>query len=252
MKRSSLFYGLLLFLIIGGILFAQEIPPKPTDYVNDYANILNSNEVRVLSRMLRAYEDTTSNQIVVAIFPDAGGYPVEDFSIRLAEAWKVGQKGRDNGIILAIFLKERKVRIEVGYGLEDMVTDAQSIQIIRRFITPRFRQGDYFGGIQAGVQALMQAASGKYEALQKKSRGSKGIPTDTAALIVFLLISFLAMGFSRRKRGMVMDSRGWHRGGGPIFWGGFGGGGGFSGGGGGGGFFGGGGSFGGGGATGSW
>ncbi len=252
LQRHFIFTLLIFLSFLTSVSLAQKLPPKPTQWVMDYADKLTPEQEQWLNRELRAYEDSTSNQIVVAIFPDAQGYPVEEFSIRLAEAWKVGQKGRDNGIILAVFLKERKIRIEVGYGLEDKVPDAIAIQIAQNVIAPYFREGKFFEGLRAGVEQLMQAAAGKYKGIPRKAR-KKEDDEFPFALIVFLIIVILIFISSRRNRATV--SRGGWRGGGPFFWGGFGGfgGGGSSGGGfGGGGFSAGGGSFGGGGATGSW
>ncbi|MEJ2636792.1 MAG: TPM domain-containing protein [Calditrichia bacterium] len=249
------FRGVLLVLIISifpAILFAQKIPPKPTQWVMDYAGILNNNQEQQLDRMLRAYEDSTSNQIVVAVFPDAQGYPVEEYSIRVAEAWKIGQKGRNNGIILAIFMKEHKIRVEVGYGLEDKVPDAIAIQIAQNIVSPQFKKGDYFKGIQEGCRYLMATAAGKFKGFPQKRSRNRG--SDWPLVLIVFFIIFLLSSIGRGRRGgTTFGSRGW-RSSGPFFWGGFGGfgGGGSFGGGGGGGFSAGGGSFGGGGATGSW
>jgi len=234
-------------------IHAQELPPKPTQWVEDYANLLDPSQKQTLNSMLRAYEDSTSNQIVVAIFPDAQGYQPEEFSIRLAEAWKVGQKDRNNGIILSIFLKEHKVRVEVGYGLEDKVPDALAFQTAQNIVVPRLKEKKYYQGIYDGCKYLMQAASGKYVAMPKKKSRKKG--GDWLVVLVVFIVIFLLSSLGRGRRQASIGSRGW-RGSGPFFWGGFGGGsgGGFGGGfgGGGGGFSAGGGSFGGGGATGSW
>ena len=252
LKFCSKYFTGILSLILLGILWselpAQSLPEKPREWVNDYAGILNNQEKQSLNNTLRTYEDTTSNQIVVAIFQNARGYPVEDYSIRLAEKWKVGQKGKDNGVILAVFLDERKIRIEVGYGLEDKVPDATAIQIAQNVISPYFRKDKYYEGLNHGIIALMSAASGKFKATPH----NEGKEDDHSVLIFFLLFLtiFLLFMFGRRKR-TTIDSDGWHSTG-PFFFGGTGGGswGGFSGG--GGGFSAGGGSFGGGGATGSW
>jgi uncharacterized protein len=250
-------YKYYIFLIIltlfcaGTNLYSQKLPDKPTVWVSDFAGILDNGQEARLNTMLKAYEDSTSNQVVAVTFPDAQNYPVEEFSIRLAEKWKVGQKDRENGVILAIFMKERKIRVEVGYGLEDKIPDAIAIQIAQNIISPYFKKGQYYEGIYQGIVAIMQAASGKFKAVHgKKSPG--GNSTLPLALLIFFLI-FLFSIFRRRKFTQV-NSRGW-RSSGPFFWGGMGGGGfggGRSGGGGFGGFSAGGGSFGGGGATGSW
>ncbi len=250
-KRLFLLVILAVFLR-GNNLPAQKIPDIPRQWVEDYAGILDNSQKARLDNILSTYQDSTSNQIVVAIFPDAQDYPVEEFSIRLAEKWKVGQKNPDNGIILAIFMKERKIRVEVGYGLEDMVPDAIAIQIAQNVVSPYFKKGQYYEGIYQGVVALMQAASGKYKGVARKNRPGWS-SSFSFVLLVFALIFFISL-FRRRKYSQV-SSRGW-RNSGPFFWGGMGGGGfgggGSSGGGGFGGFSSGGGSFGGGGATGSW
>ena len=238
------------WLGIAASLSGQNLPEKPINYVSDFANILTPSEEARLNTLLRAYEDSTSNQFVVATFPDAQGYPVEEFTIRLAEKWKVGHRGRDNGLLLTVFVKEHKIRIDVGYGLEDVIPDAIAFNIIRNVIRPRFRQGEYAGGIEAGLQALMQAAAGRYKPLERPV-GKSHPGFSTLAVLVFFLIVLLLMLTSRfSSRGYTIDAPRSRSPRGP-FWGGFGGFGSGSGGG-GGGFSPGGGSFGGGGATGGW
>ena len=183
---------------------------------------------------------------MIAIFESIEGWDIEEFSIRLAEKWKIGQKGKDNGIIILVALKERKIRIEVGYGLEGVVPDITARDIIDRKIVPYFKKSDYFHGLKEGVDSLIKAIGGKY----KVEDDNKGLMTP---LLIFLIIvvMFGIIYFNERFYGYTYthSRRKWHRT--PIFWGGF-----FSGGGwgsfSGGGFSGGGGSFGGGGATGSW
>jgi len=227
---------------------AQDFPARPSQYVNDYDNLLNPQELGSLNEMLRAYEDSTSNQFVVAIFPNAQGYAIEDFSIRLAEKWKVGQKDRENGLIMAVFMEDRAVRIEVGYGLEDVIPDAVAFEIAQLVIPPYFREEKYYQGIYQGLQALMEAAAGKYQ----------GIPKDRSPefsfWIPFIIFLIIIIVFFRWRKFSSASTGGW-RDSGPFFGGGYRGG--FGGssrgsGGGFGGFRGGGGSFGGGGATGRW
>jgi uncharacterized protein len=247
MKRQIYFSTFFLLLLGLTNLFAQKLPEVPNQWVADYANLLSRSDVSALNSMLRAYEDSTSNQIVVAIFPDAQGYAPEQFSIRLAEKWKIGQKGRDNGIIMSIFLKEHKIRMEVGYGLEDKVPDAIAYQIVDNVVSPDFKKGKYFEGIRQGVTLLMQAAAGKYKGIPKKRKRDHSSPFSW--LVILLIIIFFSF-FGRRRRYSSVGRRGWYSA--PFFFGGFGGGSGGGGFGGGGGFSAGGGSFGGGGATGSW
>ena len=204
-------------------------------------------------------------QMVVAVFPSLEGESLEDFSIRLAERWRVGDKRLDNGVILIVFVRERRVRMEVGYGLEPVVTDAAAAQIIRDTITPRFREQRYAAGLEAAVDAVyarVQApgAAGR-RAPPPPPRGIGMSPWTLGLLALFGIIGVILLrevtgGGRARRHGYTAGGRrsGWNSPGSilpPIFWGGGGGGGGWSGGG-GGGFSAGGGSFGGGGASGEW
>lgn len=130
--------------------------------MTDDAGMLSPSARRELEATLRHFEEETSNQIVVVTFPSLEGEVLEDFSIRLAEQWKIGQKGKDNGIILLIFKNDRKVRIEVGYGLEGVLPDAACKLIIENEILPRFRQGKFNEGIEGAVQAILLATRGEY------------------------------------------------------------------------------------------
>lgn len=160
--RSGFPTLLFLFLAVP-CLSALEVPKKPDGYVTDRAGILPASAKAGLETVLRAFEEKTSNQIVVATFPSLEGSSLEDFSMRLAEAWKAGQKGRDNGIIFLIFPEDRKMRIEVGYGLEGVLPDALAGQIISGVVAPYFRKGDYSGGILAGTDAILKAAQGEFK-----------------------------------------------------------------------------------------
>jgi uncharacterized protein len=229
----------------------DELPEKPQSWVNDYANILSASEIQNLDGMLSALEKRSSNQIFIALFRTVPeNYYLEDFAVKLYDKWKPGLAEQDNGILMVIFIDDRKIRIEVGYGLEDVVTDAQAGAVIRNHIAPHFRTGSYYDGIKAALDVLIPAAEGKYQIpIEQKRKKGKDSPIS-AVLIVFFIFIILSRIFGRRSTGY--GSRGRHTGfGGPfIFGGGRGGsGGGFSGGGFSGGF---GGMSGGGGASGSW
>jgi uncharacterized protein len=238
---------------------ALRIPPPPDRRVNDYAGALSPADRDRLEQKLVAGEAGSRNQIVVAIFRSLQGESLEDYSIRLAQAWRIGQKGLDNGVILLVFLDDRKMRIEVGYGLEGSLTDAISSSIIRDVMAPRFREGRIADGIGAGLDAIERAIAGTYVRPPSADRGKRqgNIGARELLALAFVLFLIFAIAQSRmqtnavRRRGWTGSSRGW---GGPFIGGGMGGfGGGFGGGGGsGGGFSGGGGSFGGGGSSGSW
>ena len=246
-----LFAVVLTALILQIPALAQE-PAVPTlmRHVTDLTGTLSAQEVETLDAKLRAFEDSTSNQIVVLMIPTIGAASLEDYSLRVAEANKIGVKGRDNGALLFIAKDDRRVRIEVGYGLEGALPDIVAGEIIRYELGPHFRNGEYYQGIDAAVDAMMAATKGEYKAEKKKREDS---PVGLVPLLIVMVILFVIMRNAfRRPPGSFGAGRSpW--GGGPFIGGGFGGGG-FGGGGfgGGGGFSGGGGSFGGGGASGSW
>jgi uncharacterized protein len=253
-------------LVASSLLLRAQGTAVPTlsSRVTDDAGVLSGEEVAELDAMLRAHEDTTSNQIVVVTIPTTGGEAIEEYAVRLFEQNGIGTKSNNNGVLLLVAVEDRRVRIEVGYGLEGAVTDAIASLIINNAITPRFREGDYYGGIRAGVSDIMKASAGEYTAEPRESEDVPGgISLGTIIFIVFVMIvigrMFRGGGGRRGGGGMgggllpwIIMSRGFGgRGYGGGFGGGFGGGGGGFGGG-GGGWSGGGGSSGGGGASGGW
>ncbi|MGV8018193.1 MAG: TPM domain-containing protein [Ignavibacteria bacterium] len=265
---KKLFSILCALLFLGNSLFSQDEPSRrlsdnPTSlkkYVVDETGTLTQSEINLLLKKLQDFDSETSTQIVVYMVESLNGESLEDVSVRIAEANKIGRKDRNNGVLLFIAKGDKKLRIEVGYGLEGVLTDAVSSKIIRNNISPYFRNNYYFEGINSGVDGIIAVAKGEYT----NDKSSKKQKTDTGlmclgipifVLIVFGLIFFsIFMSIIRRIFGwnkrFYTGGKGW--GGGGFF----GGGGGFFGGGGSsggfGGFSGGGGSFGGGGASGSW
>lgn len=221
--------------------------PRLQGRVNDLAGLLDM-ETRDRMEMLLAdlEERTAGAQLAVLTLNSLEGEELSDFSYRVASAWKLGQEGQDNGALLLVALAERKVRIEVGYGLEERLTDAKSSLIINREIIPRFKKGEYAAGIEAGVGVMVDVVSGDNDITEEELRRyrEKKEKEKKGGIPVGLIIAFWILVFILRGRG--------GRGSGTFWSGGIGGG--FSGGGGGGfsGFSGGGGSFGGGGASGSW
>jgi len=249
MRTAKILTVLILLAGITPPVWSQIPVPRLAGRINDRADVLSSTEESILDTMLRTAEEKTTSQFVLLTITSLEGDSLEDFSIRVAESWKIGQKGLDNGVILLIAMKEKKIRIEVGYGLESILTDIKCGYIIRNQIVPRFREGKYYRGIHDALKQITGIVTRdfdispeelkKFRESQKKSE--KGhVPIGIILFIVFILISIFRGG--GRGRG--------GRGGTPIFWGGgFGGGGGGVGG---GGFSGGGGGFGGGGASGGW
>jgi len=245
---NTLFFLLSLFCSFN--VFGQlKIPEHGGVWVHDEANVLSSDTKASLEYTLQQERDSSSNQIAILIVPSLNGESLEDFSLRVAEAWKLGKKEKDNGVLLFIAVDDRKMRIEAGYGLEGVLTDALSSRIIRNEIAPRFREGDYNGGVQAGVAAIIQGIKGEYinEDPPPRKKNSKRSPFITILILIIILI------FASRGRrgggggGHWSSGRGWI---GPIGGGALGGSSWGSGG--GGGSFGGGGGFGGGGSSGSW
>jgi len=247
-----------LALCAAGALRAEEPPPPPPQaHFNDYAGVVSQADAERLDARLAGFEKQTSTQIVVAVFPKLPSPSLEDFTVRTAQAWRIGQKKLDNGAILFVFVQDRKMRIEVGYGLEGALPDQLAARILDLEVRPRFRQGDWAGGLSAGIDAMMAATRGEYKAQAppQKAKGTSGL--SIVILLAFLLLFLWLSSIGSRALGGRTYNRGGWRGGG--FWGGGfggggwgGGGGGWSSGGGGGGFSGGGGSFGGGGASSSW
>ncbi len=241
----------ILLLLFGLRLFADEvIPPPPTAYFNDYAGVISAGTAAQLNQTLENFERQSSDQIVVAVFPKMqSDSSIDDYTVRVARSWQVGQKGKNNGAVLFVFVQDHKMFIEVGYGLEGVLPDALCKRIIDEEITPRFRAGDFDGGLTAGVQAMLAAVKGEYQgngtivAEQGQAVNAHHGVGDVISTIIFILLIILFVYFRfffLPVGGFFYTGGGWSGGGGGGF------------GGGGGGFSGGGGSFGGGGAGGSW
>ncbi|MGE4299280.1 MAG: YgcG family protein [Desulfovibrionaceae bacterium] len=223
--------------------------PALTARVNDLAGMMSPQARSAIEAELANLEASDSTQVAVLTVPTLDGDAIDAFALRVAEKWRLGQKGRDNGVLLVVAKAERKVRIEVGYGLEGRLTDLLAGRIIDNEITPRFKQGDFDGGFAAGTLGIIQAVRGEYKGAGKPaSRRSEGSGLGKLALLAML---FLVFGMGRGGRGgglltglllgSMMSGGSRHDSGGGGF-----GGGGF------GGFSGGGGGFGGGGASGGW
>jgi uncharacterized protein len=240
-----------------------DFPPRPDGPVLDQGNMLSGGEERALARKLTAYEDTSSTAIVVVTLSSLNGAPVDDYAISLGREWGVGQEGKDNGVVVLVSKNDRKMFIATGYGVEGALPDAIANRIVERVMTPAFREGRFYAGLDRGTDAIIEATMGEYTAAESVSSSDSDGGISTTLIYIFLILAyFVGSSFWRRgggkKKGAKTSKRG-HRGLPIIIWGGGGshGGGGFGGGGsggfGGGGFGGfGGGSFGGGGAGGGW
>jgi uncharacterized protein len=236
---------------------AETIPPKPERYFSDYAGVVSRGAAERFNEQLAQFERETSNQIVVAIWRKMPSQSsIEDFTQRTFQAWQVGQRGRNNGVVFFVFIDDHRMRIQPGYGLEGALPDITCNEIIRDAVVPRFRANDFEGGIAASIDLIFKAIRGEYKGTGKTVRETgTSQNSSTAGLLVFfflILIILLAMRASRRFGGYRYTGVG-----GPFVSGNWGGGGWSSGGwsssgGGFSGFSGGGGSSGGGGASGSW
>ena len=232
---------------------AEVIPPKPDRYFNDYAGLVSKSAAPRFNEELAQFERETSDQVVVAIFPKMqSDSDIADYTRRVAQAWGVGQKQQRNGVVLFVFVQDRKMFIQIGYGLEGALPDATAFDITEYQIKPRFRANDYEGGLAVGIDSIFAAIRGEYtgsgKTVQERSTQTKG-GTGFLLFIIFIILLIVISRIARRLGGYGYSSRR----GGPIFFpfgggwsSGGGGGGGFSG------FGGGGGGFGGGGAGSSW
>lgn len=258
MRHWLLFIAASLALTLS-IVAGEVIPPAPQAYFNDYAGIVSQAEQQRLNAELVQFERDTSNQLVVAIFPTMqSDSSIEDYTVRVAQKWGVGQKGKSNGAVLFVFSQEHKLYLQVGYGLEGAIPDALARRIIANEIVPSFKQGQYAAGLQRGIHAIMAATRGEYKGTGRTVHDQKNVAdaktTAVICLVAFFVLMFIAMRVQRSTSFGSAGRRGYFDGGTPWIsggsnnssnssW---------SSGGDSGGFSGGGGSFGGGGAGGSW
>ena len=254
-KKLFLLFSLLVAVFTA---FSQQLPPKSNTLVTDFTNTLAPGDKQSLESKLVAYDDSTSTQIAVVIMKSVGEYDINDYGQKLGRAWGIGQAGKNNGILLLVALDDHKVSIQTGYGAEGAVTDQSTNEIIHTDILPRFKQNDYYGGLNAATDDLMKLMKGEYKSAKKPAESDDSNNYGGYGILIFIVIIVLISIFrGRGGGGQIYGGRG---GASPFWWflggtllgrglGGGGGGGGF-GGGGFGGF--GGGDFGGGGSSGSW
>lgn len=237
--------------------FAQTLPekPNPPKLVNDFAGVMAADEVAALEQKLVAFNDSNSTQIAIVTLTSIEGYDISDYAFKLGQKWGIGQKDKDNGILILVAPNDRKVFIATGYGAEEFVTDAMARRIIEQQFKPAFRNNQYYQGLNEGTNVIIDLLTGKFKAEPQETNGKhKGSILKIIIIIVIIILLIRIFGGGNGGGGRTFRSSG------PIFWGGLGGfgrgggfggfGGGSSGGGGFGGF--GGGSFGGGGSGGSW
>lgn len=172
--------------------------PELRGRVVDTASMLSQATVDQLERLLSAFETEDSTQIVVLTIDSLKGENLEEFSLRVAETWQIGQKGSDNGALLLIVKNDRKIRIEVGYGLEGSLTDLIAGKIIRNIITPQFRDGNFNQGVVDGVSAMIESVRGEFSSSSPPSKGNNQ-SNDLAGFLIFIIFAFFNLGKVLRR-----------------------------------------------------
>jgi uncharacterized protein len=175
-------------------------PPAFQGYVNDYAHLLTPETASQIEQALRTFEEQDSTQVAVLTIDSLEGDALEDFSIRTVDKWGIGQKGRDNGVLLLVVKLDRKIRIEVGRGLEGVLTDLVSGRIIDQVITPLFKEGRFDEGIKAGVAATIQASRGEFTAEPRQGRRGRGQEESSPFLAYLLFGVFIISSLGRASR----------------------------------------------------
>src|SRR3989344_35508 len=203
-KKSGTYciVGLAFLVLVPAVSFAYYNPGSPQGFVSDFAGALEQDEHQALEAKITAFEKETSNEIAVVIIPSLQDDTIENFAVELFKEWGIGKKGKDNGVLILVALNDRKVRIEVGYGLEGVLTDAQSSWIITNTIRPAFREEKYYAGLDAAVDQIIAATKGEYVPSEAESSENKKDIGDYIELLFFLVFFvpiWLASILSRSK-----------------------------------------------------
>ncbi|MFA6550117.1 MAG: TPM domain-containing protein [Candidatus Gracilibacteria bacterium] len=206
-------FTLVLFCLSVSFVSAYYNPGKPTNYVNDFSNTLSTTTISALNSELKALQDETSHQIFVAVIPSMKNDYIENFAVKLFEDWKPGQKGKDNGVLFLISMEEKKMKIEVGYGLEGVLTDAESIKIINNIAKPYFQKGDFDTGISESVKTIEKIIRGEIVDLgSKNSNSTNDGGGDTWTVLVFWAVMLVIGGGSALVK-FFATTRSWWLGG---------------------------------------
>lgn len=209
MKRILL---ILLTVFSFAVAFGQNVLPKPNPprLVNDAANVLSPEQVEILEHKLVALDDSTSNQIAVVLIKTLGDYAIEDYAVKLFREWGIGNKKTNNGILIIAAIDDRKVWIEVGYGLEGPIPDVTASSIYRNEIVPQFKEQNYYRGIDNAINALTKAAVGEYKVKKERkgNSGSSGGSILTFIIILVVIIMILGRGGRGGRGGSMMNRSG--------------------------------------------
>ncbi len=204
---------LILIALLGlQMLKAQNILPKPNPprLVNDAAGVLSPEQREILEQKLVALDDSTSNQVAVVLIKSLNDYPIEEYALKLFRDWGIGNKKTNNGILLIAAIDDRKIRIEVGYGLEGAIPDVTTASIINNDIVPNFREGNYYRGIDQATSSIAKAAAGEYKVKrERKGKGTSGGSIVTFLIILFVVIVAVTRGGGGGRGGGMMSRRGY-------------------------------------------
>ena len=206
---------LLLILFTAVQVQSQDIPPAPNPprLVNDFAKQLNPTEINALEQKLVAYNDSTSSQITVVIVKSVKPYPIADYSFKLGREWGVGQKDKNNGVVILWASDDREVFIATGYGMEGVLPDALAKRIVEQVILPEFRNGQFYRGLDRAADTIFKYATGEYKA-SIKSDNEQSVAPLLIALIIFVVLIFIISRSNKNNNG----GSGNRSGSGPIFW----------------------------------
>jgi len=206
-SRFDVFLGFLLVFLCSCIITVAAAPAAALDvpplkgYVNDYANMISASARTKIEAELKAFEQSDSTQVVILTIPSLEGEVLEEYSIKVGETWKIGQKGKDNGIIFLVSNKDRKIRIEVGRGLEGKLTDMTAGRIIDLVVKPRFKRGDFDGGFIAGIHSLIDATRGEFKAEARTSPVRKKGISSYFTILFFAGVILLFLGRTSKVLG---------------------------------------------------
>jgi uncharacterized protein len=201
--KKSLFLLIFFLSWLPFVSYGLDVP-RLQGYVNDYAGMISPSTKSRIEEALKAFEQSDSTQVAILTVPSLGGENIEEFSIKVAEAWKIGQQQKDNGVLFIVSKQERKIRIEVGRGLEGKLTDLMAGRIIDQVIKPRFKQGDFDGGFTAGLSALIGATRGEFKAEARPiQRRQKGFPPFLSIFLFFAIFTLVLGSLSRVLGGVI-------------------------------------------------
>lgn len=199
---------LVLFLALlytGG--FAQDYPAKPVTLVNDYTGTLTESQKQQLENKLVAFDDSTSNQVAIAIIKSVGEYDINEYTLGLGRAWGVGGGKKNNGVMIVVSLGDRKISMQTGYGLEGALPDIITKRIIENDIKPYFKTGDYYGGLDAGITSIIKYAKGEYKNDSPKV-AKKGGASGIGIIVIIIIIIIIIIRKGGGGNGQVLGSRG--------------------------------------------